>query len=128
VLPRNDAAAQARRFLELLTSDGGASPLCVIKDCGAQGQGILSFPRPGISIAVDLAVGPRTQATVDRLNEFVIAVGGRIYLTKDGFTRPEHFRAMEPRLPRFQEVRRAWDPQLRLRSAQSVRVLGDLPS
>jgi FAD/FMN-containing dehydrogenase len=62
---------------------------------------------------------------VDRLNELVIAEGGRIYLTKDAFTRPEHFRAMEPRLDAFNAVRRRWDPQTRIRSAQSVRLLGD---
>jgi FAD/FMN-containing dehydrogenase len=52
--------------------------------------------------------------------------GGRIYLAKDAFTRAEHFRAMEPRIEEFQRVRRIWDPNRRLRSAQSVRLLGDL--
>ena len=68
-----------------------------------------------------------TQALVDALNERVIAEGGRIYLAKDAFTRAEHFRAMEPRLAEFQRVRRHWDPLCRLRSAQSVRLLGDKP-
>ncbi len=38
-----------------------------------------------------------------------------------------HYRAMDPRLPAWNEVRRKWDPEGRLRSAQSVRVLGDRP-
>jgi FAD/FMN-containing dehydrogenase len=125
VLPRSGGRDVAVRFLDLLTSRGGASSLCVIKDCGAEGKGVLSFPMPGISIALDIAVRDDTQALVDALNEFVIAEGGRIYLTKDAFTRAEHFAAMEPRLPRFQEIRRKWDPKLRLRSAQSVRLFGD---
>jgi FAD/FMN-containing dehydrogenase len=126
LLPDSAGPSAARRFLEVLMSAGGAdSFLCVIKDCGAEGKGMLSFPRPGISIALDLAVHPGTQRIVDRLNEAVIAEGGRIYLAKDSFTRAEHFRAMEPRLPKWSEVRRRWDPELRIRSAQSVRVLGD---
>jgi hypothetical protein len=32
---------------------------------------------------------------------------------------------MEPRLPRFQEIRRAWDPEGRIRSAQSVRLIDE---
>jgi hypothetical protein len=32
---------------------------------------------------------------------------------------------MEPRLDRWMHVRRAWDPQLAIRSAQSVRIFGD---
>ena len=51
VLPDSAAPGAARRFMELLVSKGAASPLCVIKDCGAEGLGMLSFPRPGISIA-----------------------------------------------------------------------------
>jgi FAD/FMN-containing dehydrogenase len=125
VLPRAAGAPAVREFMQRLTKLGGASPLCVIKDCGPEGKGVLSFPLEGTSIAVDMAVAPGLQLIVDRLNEFVIASGGRIYLTKDRFTRAEHFRAMEPRLPAFLALREKWDPARRLRSAQSRRLLGD---
>jgi FAD/FMN-containing dehydrogenase len=125
VLPRAAGAPAVREFMELLTKLGGASPLCVIKDCGPEGKGVLSFPLEGTSVAVDMAVSPEIQRIVDRLNEFVIAAGGRIYLTKDRFTRADHFKAMEPRLPRFMELREKWDPKRRLRSAQSKRLFGD---
>lgn len=127
VVPDAAGHGAARRFLELLTARGGASFLCVIKDCGPEGLGLLSFPRPGISIALDLAINDRTQGLVDALNELVIAEGGRIYLAKDALTRPAHFAAMEPRLAEWTRIRRLWDPSGRLRSAQSVRVLGDPP-
>ncbi len=125
VLPDTAGLDVARRFLEVLTARGGASFLCVIKDCGPQGAGMLSFPMKGISIALDIAVRDGTQALVDTLNEFVISQGGRIYLAKDSFTRKEHFEQMEPRLKAFQEVRRKWDPTLKFKSAQSVRLFGD---
>ncbi len=125
VLPRAAGSAAVREFLRCVTRLGCASPLCVIKDCGPQGRGLLSFPMEGTSIAVDMAVSPDVQRVVDRLNEVVIALGGRIYLTKDRFTRPEHFRAMEPRLDAFLAVRERWDPRRRLRTAQSVRLFGD---
>ena len=127
VLPDSAGHGAARRFLELLTRRGGASMLCVIKDCGEEGPGLLSFPRTGISIALDIPIRDGTQSLVDALNELVIAEGGRIYLAKDAFTRPEHYRAMEPRLPEWTRIRRQWDPEGRLRSAQSVRILGDRP-
>jgi hypothetical protein len=57
----------------------------------------------------------------------VVSAGGRVYLAKDAYTRPEHYRAMEPRLAAFDAIRRRWDPQGRIRSAQSVRLLGDQP-
>jgi decaprenylphospho-beta-D-ribofuranose 2-oxidase len=128
VLPLAGDGRVYRRFFDVVTRLGGASPVSVIKDCGAEGRGTLSFPMPGISVALDLPFRRgHTQALVDALNEIVIEAGGRIYLTKDALTRPEHFRAMERRLERFNAVRRKWDPEGRLRSAQSVRLLGDAP-
>ena len=77
---------------------------------------------------MDFPIHPRkTRGLVDRLNELVVAEGGRIYLTKDALTSGAHFRAMEPRLDAFNAVRRQWDPQGKIRSAQSVRLLGDEP-
>ena len=125
VLPAEAGQGAARRFLTELTRMGGASFLCVIKDCGTEPLGMLSFPKPGISIALDIPVRDGTQRLVDALNEIVIGEGGRIYLTKDTFTRPEHFRQMEPRLEKFLEIRKKWDPELKFRSAQSVRLFGD---
>lgn len=127
VLPASAGRGAVRRFLELLTQLKGASFLCVIKDCGKQGRGILSFPMAGTSIALDLPLREHTQDHIDKLNELVLREGGRIYLTKDALTRPEHFAQMEPRLPAFRAVRDKWDPAHRLRSAQSVRLLGDKP-
>lgn len=127
VLPEKDNPGATKRFLDLFTKQGGASFLSVIKDCGEQGDGLLSFPMPGISIASDIKVTKDTPRLVDELNELVLAEGGRIYLTKDTFTTGEHYRAMDPRFERWQEIRRKWDPEGRLRSAQSVRMFGDQP-
>jgi FAD/FMN-containing dehydrogenase len=125
VLPAEAGPSAVRRFLELMLARRAASPVCVIKDCGPEGMGLLSFPRQGTSIAVDFPVNAGTQALVDALNEYVVKEGGRVYLAKDAFTRQEHFRAMEPRLPEWEAIRRRWDPERKLRSAQSVRVFGD---
>lgn len=127
VLPEAAGHEAVRDLLQLLARLGAASFLCVIKDCGPQGDGLLSFPMKGTSVALDLPVRDDTQRVIDTLNEFVITAGGRIYLAKDAFTRPEHFRAMEPRLDRFNAIRRRWDPDGRIRSAQSIRLLGDRP-
>ncbi len=126
VLPREAGRGSARRVLEVLTKHGGASFLCVIKDFGQQSVGVLSFPRPGITLALDIAVRDDTQVLVDALNEQVLQEGGRIYLAKDSFTRREHFETMEKdRLDEFRAIRDRWDPHRRFRSAQSVRLMGD---
>ncbi len=127
VLPDPGDASIIAPFFERLTRRGVGSFLSVIKDCGAEGRGLLSFPKPGISIALDIPVRDNTSALVAELNRHVIEHGGRIYLTKDQFTAAADFRAMEPRLDRWLAVRRKWDPEGRIRSAQSVRLFGDHP-
>ena len=126
MIPRGHGHDKVRAYLEILVRRGGTGFLCVLKDCGEEGEGLLSWPKPGMSVALDLPVNDNIQSLVDELNRFVLDVGGRIYLTKDAYTRREHFEAMEAdRLPRFQEVRRTWDPDLRIRSGMSVRLMGD---
>lgn len=126
VIPKEAGAPAVRRFVELLARLGGSSFLCVIKDCGAEGEGLLSFPKPGTSIALDIPMRSGTPELVGRLNRFVRDVGGRIYLAKDALTSAEDFRAMEgARLDAFEAVRREWDPQGTIRSALSARLMGD---
>ncbi|MEM7582948.1 MAG: FAD-binding oxidoreductase [Acidobacteriota bacterium] len=125
VIPYGDDPKPVRRFLELLTSLRIPSFLSVLKDFGSEGEGMLSFPKPGMSICLDIPVRRDTAELIGRLDDFVLSCGGRIYLAKDAFTTAERFRQMEPRLESWRAVRRKWDPQGRLASAQSVRLLGD---
>ena len=82
-------------------------------------------PRAGTSIALDLKIGDGTRELVARLNRDLLREGGRIYLAKDLFTRREDFEAMEPRLERWREVRRKYDPERRISSRQGERLLDD---
>jgi decaprenylphospho-beta-D-ribofuranose 2-oxidase len=110
VLPDSAGKGAARRFLELLTSRGGASFLCVIKDCGPQGQGLLSFLRRGSRsrstsrCATTRSAGRYAQRAGDR--------GGRADLPRQGRLHPPRaLRGDGPaRWPAFQAVRDRWDP------------------
>jgi FAD/FMN-containing dehydrogenase len=123
VLPYDTKSGIVRRFLERAVRRHDVF-LCVIKDCGPEGLGTLSFPKPGISLALDMPFRDHTQAHVDELNELVAAEGGRIYLAKDALTRAQHYRTMDSRVDQFLCVRRAWDREGRIRSALSVRLFG----
>ena len=89
---------------------------------GPEGIGLLSFPKTGTSIALDIAIRRDTQALVDALNERVIADGGRIYLAKDSRVRPQLLPSMYPELERWQKVRHELDPDHQLRSDMSRRL------
>ena len=126
VIPHAAGAGAFRKLFRIALERHAAPFLVVVKDFGAEGEGLLSFPRPGITFTLDIPVRDDTQSVVDALNDHVAAEGGRVYLTKDAFTRPEHFRAMEgARLDAFLAARRRWDPEGRLASALSARLFGD---
>jgi decaprenylphospho-beta-D-ribofuranose 2-oxidase len=125
VIPRAAGVRGVRRLVEAIAAERQTSCLCVIKDCGAEGKGMLSFPKLGISVALDLPLRPSTEALVARLNTIVIEEGGRIYLAKDALTRREHFEAMEPRLAAWRSVQRKWDPTGKLCSSLAARLLGE---
>lgn len=126
VLPGADADLASRGILEFLESHGAGPLLAVIKDFGAEGRGTLSFPTPGLTLALDLPIRlPDTRTLVAGLNELVANAAGRIYLAKDSLTEEAAFLRMEPRIDEFNAVRDQWDPERRLRSALSVRLMGD---
>jgi FAD/FMN-containing dehydrogenase len=126
VLP--EGGPGCRPLLDVLHRAGARSFLTVIKDFGERGPGTLSFPRPGLTVALDIPLEDgRTQRAVDALNDHVAARGGSIYLAKDALSRAEHFRAMEPTFKEFARVRERHDPAGRLRSALSERLMNGAP-
>ncbi|MEO8274926.1 MAG: FAD-binding oxidoreductase [Thermoanaerobaculia bacterium] len=122
VVPEADRPGATRRFLEQLVALGGASFFSVLKEFGDEGEGLLSFPRPGVTIAIDLPIRPGTTDLVARLNHVVAAEGGRIYLAKDALSSAADFAGLEPRLPAFLAERARWDPEGRLGSALAERL------
>lgn len=126
VLPLEAARESLAALLGAIRAEGVWCPLAVVKDCGPQGRGLLSFPRPGISVALDLPLRwPATERAVRRMNGITTLAGGRIYLAKDLLTTAQEYRAMDDRVDSFLAVRSQWDPGAKIRSALSVRLFGD---
>ena len=105
-----EAADTVRRSIEALHAGGAVPSLAVLKRFGPGNPGHLSFPAPGWTLAVDVPVTTGTAAALRRLDELVLAAGGRVYLAKDARTSPDALRRMYPRLDEWRAVRDRVDP------------------
>lgn len=98
-------------LLERLSRAGRASFLAVLKRFGAPGEGLLSFPIRGFTLALDLPMSPDLPSFLRELDMLVLEHGGRVYLAKDAVTTAESFARMYPALDRFKAIKRSLDPK-----------------
>ncbi|MES2683982.1 MAG: FAD-binding oxidoreductase [Pseudomonadota bacterium] len=110
VLPQSNAPAAVRALLQAIAASGEGSFLAVLKTFGARSSpGLLSFPMPGTTLALDFANrGPRTLALLTRLDSITHEAGGRIYPAKDGRVSAADF---QQGYPQWQAFARHIDPR-----------------
>lgn len=106
-----EATDTLRRCLQMVSEAGQGCFLAVLKRLGPAGRGYLSFPMPGWTLTLDMPAGSASVGNlVDRLDEEVLAAGGRVYLAKDSRLPPSALPAMYPKLEQFRAVRLSVDP------------------
>src|SRR5262249_20906860 len=111
VLPFGEEASVCRSF-EMVSALPAPSFVTVLKRFGKAGPGLLSFPRPGWTLAFAFpARTPGLLPLLDRLDRLMIEHGGRVYLAKDSRVARRTLEAMYPRLQEFRAVRSEIDPE-----------------
>ena len=112
-----------RRALRDLSSAAHAPALAVLKAFDAAGKGLLSFPQPGWTLALDFpAQSPGLATTLSHLDEVTANAGGRVHLTKDSRLPPDMLPRMYPELLRWQQIRNRLDPAQRTGSLLAQRL------
>jgi decaprenylphospho-beta-D-ribofuranose 2-oxidase len=122
VLPFGQEAA-VRRSLELVAKVRAPSFVTVLKRFGEGDPGLLSFPMPGWTLALDFpARTPGLAGLLSSLDRLVVAAGGRVYLAKDSRVPADVLEQMYPRLAEFRKLRAEIDPDGLLASDLSRRL------
>ncbi len=102
VLPCNDYMA-IKLVLSEISQSGMGSFLSILKTFGdVKSPGILSFPRKGVTLALDFSnKGRRTLELLERLDKIVRGYSGAVYPAKDARMSAESFRTYYPQMTEF---------------------------
>ncbi|MPN27152.1 Decaprenylphosphoryl-beta-D-ribose oxidase [bioreactor metagenome] len=121
VVPREVGLEVTQEMLKTIKKSGEGSFLAVLKTFGnRESGGLLSFPRPGVTLALDFPNrGERTLKLFNELDHIVKEARGRLYLAKDARMPKTLFEAGYPRIQEFMKYR---DPGIS--SNMSRRLLG----
>ncbi|QPF91842.1 FAD-binding oxidoreductase [Bradyrhizobium commune] len=125
VIPEQGARSAIGEILDRVSRRGDASFLAVLKKLG-QGDGLLSFPLPGYTLALDFPVRGEILNFLDEIDRLVVAAGGRLYLAKDARQSRATFEAGYPALARFNAIRKSLDPAGAIRSKLSQRLFDEV--
>ena len=120
VVPREAGLAATRDMLEAIQRSGEGSFLAVLKTFSQRPPaGLLSFPRPGVTLALDFRNSRALPELFIRLDDIVRTAGGRLYPAKDARMPRALYEATYPNLAAFAKHR---DPGMS--SAMSRRLMG----
>ncbi len=103
VVPLEDGYAVMSDILRSISRSGEGSFLTVLKRFGdVPSPGMLSFPRPGLTLALDFPYnGRKTLRLFDTLDHIVRQSGGSVYPAKDAHMTAESFQAYYPHWKTF---------------------------
>lgn len=88
VIPLDRSEEGIREILEYIANKGRSSFLTVLKLFGkADSDTYLSFPIEGYTVAIDFKINSNIQPFIDGLDNLVEKYNGKIYMTKDAFSR-----------------------------------------
>lgn len=123
VIPESHAYDGIRQILERIADSRLSSFLAVLKRLGPESGGLLSFPMPGYTLALDLPVQGRNLFTLlNELDKLVAKSGGRVYLAKDARMDKELFADMYPQLKTWREIKQRIDPDNHFTSSMARRL------
>jgi FAD/FMN-containing dehydrogenase len=103
VVPFSQGNNAVREILTQISFSGRGTFLAVMKAFGSiKSPGLLSFPRPGLTLALDFPNdGDGVLRLFDELDQVVLAAGGRLYPAKDSRMSAEMFQASYPEWREF---------------------------
>jgi len=105
VVSTENGRQSIHEILNRIARAGIGSFLAVLKEFGSkESPGMMSFPRPGITLALDFPIkGKKVFTLLDELDTIVADSNGAVYPAKDARMSGEHFRSFYPEWKNFKK-------------------------
>lgn len=121
VLPIANSEAGLIHIMNRIQQKGWGSFLSVLKLFGKQ-DSLISFPMEGYTLALDFPLKRGLFTFLDELDELVLELGGRIYLTKDARMKASTFNQGYPNSQEFFSILKKINPDLTIQSDLAKRL------
>jgi FAD/FMN-containing dehydrogenase len=105
VIPFDNYLQNLKEIFSIIKKSGMSSFLTVLKTFGdVKSPGMLSFPKPGVTLAIDFKMtGERTLTVLETADKIVRNAGGILYPAKDARMASEDFKKFYPNWKKFSQ-------------------------
>lgn len=121
VLPMDTSREGLIQILEKINHRKMGSFLAVLKLFGEQ-ESLIAFPMRGYTLALDFPIRKGLFSFLDELDEIVLRLGGRLYLSKDARMKPELFWQGYPQAQKFVDIVKKYNPDGKFNSLLAERL------
>jgi decaprenylphospho-beta-D-ribofuranose 2-oxidase len=83
VFPQEQTPTILDKLIQLIRKNGATPILTVLKLFTQKGIGLLSFCKPGFTLAIDFIYNKKAIQAIEAMNQFITELNGHIYLAKD---------------------------------------------
>lgn len=120
---QDNATETLKQLIQLMKTCKATPTLAVLKLITQSGEGLLSFCKPGFTLAVDFIHNERAKQAIVAMNQLISELNGRIYLAKDWLLNPEQYNKMYDQHQQFSRVLQEYNCQLHSDLASRLGIL-----
>jgi hypothetical protein len=99
-------------LLESIKKAKATPTLAVLKVLTQTGEGLLSFCKPGFTLAIDFINNEQAKQAIRNMNQYITDIKGSVYLAKDLLLTQEQCHSIYPKLDEFKQVLHKYNSSL----------------
>lgn len=123
VFDQEQALTLLSQLIKLIKENKATPTLTVLKLFTQSGAGLLSFCKPGFTLAIDFINNNQARQAIAKMNQLIIEHKGSVYLAKDQLLNANQFHNMYPKQDQFSHVLERYDSQMHSDLAKRLGIL-----